>query len=191
MKGRRAIGAVLAAGILLGLPAAAPAAVTCGQTITQDTTLDADLQCDVYGVVIGAPGITLNLGGHSVSAHSVSILNRGYDDVTIENGSVDVDTVGIDLRGVRGNVVRNVQLGGLQYGIQLTDSDGNRIVANRLGSVFIRLQDGSDDNVVRGNTVLGYEALIEVIGSSGNRVVRNIMAGGQQTEVALYQANHT
>ena len=191
MRGRRTIGAALAAGLLLAVPSAAPAAVTCGQVITQDTTLDADLSCDVNGIVIGASGITLDLGGHSVSGNGVSILNHGYDDVTIENGSVDVNTVGIDLEGVQGNVVRNVQLAGLQHGIQLTGSDGNQIVGNRLLSVFVRLQGGSDDNVVRANSVLGYEAFISVSGSSGNRVVRNVMSGGQQTEVSLYQANHT
>ena len=186
------IGALLAAGLLLAAPAAAPAAVSCGQTITQNTTLEADLNCsETPGIVIGAPGITLDLGGHSVYSGSVSILNHGYDDVTIENGSVEVNTVGIRLQGVHGNVVRHIDLSGLQNGIELTDSDANRIVANRLASVWIRLQGGSDDNVVRGNTVVGSESFISVAGSNGNRVVGNIMSAAEGAAVWLYQSNHT
>jgi hypothetical protein len=41
--------------------------VTCGDVITTDTTLDSDLlDCPGHGIVIGAPGITLDLNGHTV-----------------------------------------------------------------------------------------------------------------------------
>jgi hypothetical protein len=41
----------------------------CGDTVTQDTTLTADLlDCPGDGLVIGAPGITVDLGGHTVAA---------------------------------------------------------------------------------------------------------------------------
>jgi parallel beta-helix repeat protein len=178
--------------LLLALPASAPAAVTCGQTITQSTTLDADLQCDSnYGIVIGAPGITLNLGGHSVDAHSASILNEGHANVTIKNGTVVVDTVGIRLRGVTGNLVRNVVLEGLQDGIEVYDSDANRFVGNRFHSVWIRLQDGSDDNVIHDNTLLGYESLIMVNGAARTRVTDNVIRSGMETGVGLYRSNHS
>jgi len=183
--------AALAIALLLALPGAANAAVSCGATITQDTVLDADLDCDGNGIVIGADGITLDLAGHSVSADGSSILNQGHDDVTIENGSVVVDTVGIRLQGVTGNLIRNVSLSGLQNGIEMYDSDANRIVANRLSGVWLRLQNGSDDNVIRANTVLAYEGLIWLVGSSGNRVTANVISNSQETGVVLAQATHT
>ena len=51
--------------------AAAPASAqpVCGQTITQDTTLTADLDCGDDPVVIGASGITLDLGGNNASGN--------------------------------------------------------------------------------------------------------------------------
>lgn len=187
------VAAALAIAFLLVLPGAASAAVTCGQTITQDTTLDADLDCDdgPYGIVIGAPGITLDLAGHSVSAHSVSIRNQGYDNVTIKNGSARAGGVGVQLSGVSGNLVKGISVYDLQNGIELVDADDNRIVGNRLTSVWIRLQGGSDGNLIRDNTVLGYEGFIWISGSSSNRVVGNVVSTGQDTGVILSGADHT
>jgi parallel beta-helix repeat protein len=186
------LAATLAIAVLFALPSAANAAVSCGQTITQSTTLDADLQCEGnYGIVIGAPGITLNLGGHSVYAHSASILNQGHANVTIKNGTVGVDTVGIRLQGVTGNLVGNVSLEGLQDGIEVYDSDANRFVGNRFHSVWIRLQNGSDHNVIRDNTLLGYESLVMVNGATGTRVTDNVIRSSMETGVGLYQSNHS
>jgi hypothetical protein len=166
--------------------------VRCGQTIRENTTLQSDLNCDRSGLKIGAPGITLDLGGHSLTAHSnASILNQGYDNVTIKNGSVGVSNEGIVLQGVSGNVIRDISLSGLQHAIELTGSDHNRIVSNHLLSVWIRLQNGSDDNVIRGNTVLAYEGLIWIVNSSRNRVVKNVISDALETSVNLNTADHS
>ena len=55
--------------------------------VTEDTTLDHDIPsgCEA-GIEIGAPGITLDLAGHSVAGRDYGIRNRGHDDVTIQNG---------------------------------------------------------------------------------------------------------
>jgi parallel beta-helix repeat protein len=177
--------------MLLAVPAAA-SAVSCGETIRTSATLQSDLRCDGVGLTIGAPGITLDLGGHQLAARSgAAILNPGYDDVTVKNGSVAFSNDGILLQGVSGNVVRDVSLTGLQNGIELTGSDHNRIVSNRLTSVWIRLRDGSDDNVIRGNTVLSYEGLIWIVGSSHNRVVKNVISDAMESSVTLNKADHT
>jgi Periplasmic copper-binding protein (NosD) len=171
-----------------------PPPVRCGQTIRQSTTLKNDLDCFglPYGIKIGAPGITLDLAGHSVHAHSASILNEGYDNVTIKNGSVLGSTRAIDLEGVSGNVVRDVSLTGLIDGITLSDSDHNRIVSNDLLSVAVIVQDGSDDNVIRGNRVRGWEGFIRIRKSSRNRVVENVSSTPQEVGVVvLQQADHT
>ena len=164
----------------------------CGQTVREDTTVQNDLNCDETAIKVGAPGITLDLAGHAVNAHSgASILNQGYDNVTIKNGSVGVSNEGIVLQGVSGNVIRDISLSGLQQAIELTGSDHNRIVSNRLESVWIRLQNGSNDNVIRGNTVLNYEGLIWIVNSSRNRVVRNVISDGMETAVHLNTADHS
>jgi parallel beta-helix repeat protein len=51
-----------------GAAAAPDSSLSCGQTITTNTVLGHDLvNCDGPGLVIGADGITLDLGGHTVS----------------------------------------------------------------------------------------------------------------------------
>src|SRR6185503_18960422 len=69
--------------------------LSCGQTITQDTTLDSDLvDCPGDGVVIGAPGITLDLGGHLIDGAGFGAGFQGVDDtaghdaVTVTGGTV-------------------------------------------------------------------------------------------------------
>src|SRR5215207_259822 len=76
--------------------------LSCGDVITDDTTLDSDLDCGDLSegesaLVIGADGVTLDLGGHTVSGPGsptgldpgVGIDNiEGHDDVRIINGTV-------------------------------------------------------------------------------------------------------
>jgi len=165
---------VSALGSVAALPAEAQP-VTCGQTITADTTLEADLNCGGEpALIIGAPGITLDLGGHRVHGRG-AISNEGHDDVTIQNGSVSNDEGGgVSLFGVSGNVVRNVSASGLYDGITLWDSDGNRIVDNRVTSVYLLVINGSDANVIARNTAIGFESGIRISDSAANRVARNI-----------------
>ena len=192
-KGRLGIAlAVLGVVSAISAPAAAaPEHVECGQVITRSTTLANDLRCTGDAIHVGAPNITIDLAGHSVGANTISILNAGFDNVSIKNGEVIVDTLGIALRGADGNVIRDITLRGLQHGIILTGSDRNRIISNRLESVWISAFDGSDGNVITRNTVLGYEAFIAVGGSS-NRVIDNLISTGNgETAIILGGARDT
>ena len=187
---RAATASLLAAAALLALAAPASAQPACGQTITEDTTLEADLNCQEHGLVIGAPGITLDLAGHSINAAATAIRNEGHDDITIRNGQIGVDTRGIVFTGVSGSVIRDIDFIGLQHAIDLFDSDDNRIVGNTLLSVWMALQEGSDGNVVRDNTVRGYEGFIRVSESSHNRVVENVVESGQDTAIGVFASHH-
>src|SRR5215207_1793764 len=83
--------------VALTLIGAAPASAqpACGEVITQDTTLTADLDCGFAdGLVIGAAGVTLDLGGHRISTSGTGVSNPGFADVTIRNGSITFDDVG-------------------------------------------------------------------------------------------------
>ena len=63
------LAAVLAGAGTSSVRASAPgSSLGCGQTITKDTVLRQDLvDCQGPGLVIGADGVTLDLGGHTVS----------------------------------------------------------------------------------------------------------------------------
>jgi len=172
--------ALMGAALMLGTASAAHAAhVPCCGTITVDTVLDSDLDCrSAAALAIGAPGITLDLGGHTVLGQ---IRNDGFDDVRIVNGAVGDD---LTLEAVRRNELRDITV--LDNIVRLADSqdsvltglsgtgpsdtarvtmpgstgitvtDGRWVyVSGGSGNRFERLRDshvdGFSDNVVTGN----------------------------------------
>jgi parallel beta-helix repeat protein len=84
---------------------------SCGQVVTQDVTLTSDLNCDNGdGLIVGAPGITINLNGYSITgpqgggaenpttansgsegggAENPTTANSGSDDEGAENSGSD------------------------------------------------------------------------------------------------------
>jgi len=121
--------------------------IACGTEITADTVLDADLVCDRGpALVIVADGVTLDLGGHTVSGNpgpgsrGPGILLRGVTGATVRNGTVQRFDAGVVVEGGSGNLVEGLTV---QDNIGLHDGDfGDGIVVNH-----------SRDNIVRGNIV--------------------------------------
>jgi parallel beta-helix repeat protein len=153
----------------------ADAQVACGQVITEDTRLDADLDCGEPGTLltIGASGITLDLGGHTIRGGTVfaGILNEGHDHVTIENGTISVIGAALLFRDASHNVVRHVGADGEQIASDLLgDSDHNTIRDGRLGSA-IYIDREADHNRIARNLMSGRDVLA-VLGSR-NRIVGN------------------
>lgn len=186
MKGRALTGALAAALLPVIIPATSSAAgtsVSCGVPITRSVTLTADLECaSGDGLVIGADGITVDLGGHFVSAE-VAVRNRGHDRVTIRHGSAGHNAVyGVLLQdGADYNRIIGVTVSGEVAGIGLYDSNQNLIRDNEsynAGGYGIWLGHA------RGNTIEqnrmakenddGNQGGIYVMdGSHSNRVLRN------------------
>src|SRR5689334_20427253 len=138
-------------------------AVACGATITHSTTLTADLlDCPGVGLRIGADGVVLDLGGHTVAASAArnprahGILVVGHDRVVIRNGRVrGFGAYGVRLAGVDRSVVRDLRLVDNTTGIGLVESDANlvqRLQAS--GSRFVGVNlSGGRDNLVRRNAI--------------------------------------
>ena len=155
------LGVVLA---LFTLPTASAHAshVQCGDVITQDTTLDSDLvNCPGNGVVIGADGITLDLGGHLIDGipeqSQYGVDAGGHDRVTVENGSIRQFT----------------------YGALLTHSDDGRVAEVDLRETFtgVRIEMGSR-NLVERSAISAYSAAIQISGiSNANSVEDNVLTG--------------
>jgi hypothetical protein len=112
--------------LLVALPAGPAAAshVQCGDVVTQDTRLDSDVVCtqiESNGVVIGADGVTLDLGGHSIIGPGASeedtsngiISNAPRTGVVVKNGSVVGFSQGIALRFTPGSAASNSVFRGL------------------------------------------------------------------------------
>ena len=208
--GRAQVLVLVAGGCLLGsgTAAAGTPAVRCGATITRSTTLTADLlNCPGTGLVIGADGITVDLGGHTISGTNAGggegVANDGHAGVQIRNGKISGFRLnGVGIRGargaiVRGLVIRRIGAGGAEgepasAGILVKDSPGSKILANDVSNGVKAYQSdgvdvlGSKGSVVRGNTLSGNNwnglALIE---SAGSRITGNELSdnGNNGTEV--------
>src|SRR5690348_15511399 len=107
------IGAAIGAFLALGTSQALASQVNCGDTLTQSTKLDHDLvNCPGDGIVIGAHNITLDLNGHTIdgsgfppgSSNGVDD-SGGFDNVTIENGTITGFRNGVVFRNVDASTV--------------------------------------------------------------------------------------
>lgn len=149
----RKVGALLAGVAACTLPtitgAQALAQPACGQTITQSTTLTADLgPCPNFGLIIGADGITLDLGGHRIFGtpnflDQAGVLMQGRTGVTVRNGTISDFDAGVVIQGGSRNTVsgitaiRNIgrQADGINTaygeGIAIMSSSFNQILGNR------------------------------------------------------------
>lgn len=157
---RRSLGlayVVLLAAAMLAV-SAAPAwgnHVQCGDTITQDTRLDGDLiDCPGNGIVIGADGITLDLGGHTIDGVGsqnlepcqVGIRNgptftstcapsteTGHHDVTLRNGIVRQFDAGVVVTEASRNVLRGLTVSGSNFAAAIVgESEDTSIERNLL-----------------------------------------------------------
>ena len=166
--------------------AAEPAAVACGQVLTASTLVTNDLsECPADGLVIGAAGIVVDLGGHTVDGVG---LGSG---VPIDGHCVcdrpKRDHAGVRLRGAtlprddaqrrRGphltaNEVAAVEL----FDVSASEVRGNSLNGNGGG---ILLVSGTRDCVVEGNTVTtngGAGVLVRDATATGSRTTASWMA---------------
>jgi parallel beta-helix repeat protein len=143
-------------------PAVRAVAVSCGQTITATTTVSNDLtDCSGDGLVIGANGVVLNLGGHTIdgSGSDTGIANNGFDNVTIQNGTLTGFLDGVSV----GN-----------------DANANKLLTLRVhdnAGVGIIVEGSSDNAVISGNTAYANTAGIHVLDSAAAQLTTNTTSG--------------
>jgi parallel beta-helix repeat protein len=177
--------------LALGLvPVAADAThVRCGDVVTQDTTLDSDLvDCPGNGVVIGASGITVDLGGHTVDGTPESggkgiDDSAGHDEVTVRNGTVRDFFRGVDLRGTDRSLISRLTFASTSA-VNLEEADGNVITRNNIAGNGVTVFVGSSHNVIEGNSISGPGTGIQLWGGltgpaevRGTRIERNRLTG--------------
>jgi nitrous oxidase accessory protein NosD len=80
--------------------------LACGTVVTEDVQLAHDLvDCPGAGLIIGASGVTVDLGGHTIDGVGVGAgidNGAGHDDVTVANGTVREFVFGVHLFDTRG-----------------------------------------------------------------------------------------
>jgi parallel beta-helix repeat protein len=139
--------------------------VQCGDTITESLRVANNLRdCGGNGLVVGAPDITIDLGGHRIdgggSLGSAGIDNRaGHAGVTIRNGTVAGFEHDVALENASGNTLTDLYVLGATSGIQLVSSSNNTIADNTASG---NLESGielfaSDANTLTGNDASGND----------------------------------
>jgi parallel beta-helix repeat protein len=184
----RSVGVILAlvAGVTALTSTAQARPIGCGSVVTHSVVLTRDLLgCQGDGLVIGASGITVNLGGHTVaglvSDDSVGIRNLGHANVLVKNGVVRQFERGVQLTWVSGNRLRGltVELNGSD-GIDLNHSSDTQVLGGTILDNFtgVLLENGSAGNLVANAVLQGNRgAGIRLDAASGNRVTGNIVNG--------------
>lgn len=161
---------------MLASPASAEDPIECGDTITESVTLTADLgPCPGSGLIVGADGITIDLGGHTLFgsrpaelfvdepfSYGFGVMDAGYDNVTITNGTIERFTMGVGFRdGVSGTTISHLDIGWVLNGVDASVTFDNSISHNTFHDVStysVDLGNGAEQgsnvgNVLNWNTI--------------------------------------
>ncbi len=185
--------------------------VICGQTVTADVRLTGNLDCDTDplgpvagpdGLVVGAAGIDINLGGHGIGGGiaqgggDTGIDNTaGFDDVTVRNGGVAGWNAAVSIEGGSRNTLSSLSLQANPAGVAITGGSDNTVRGASVSARGVALAvHGSPGTGVHGSTLLSaFGAALDLVGDgatvtdstlgatfgvasvtgSGNRLLRN------------------
>ena len=176
-----------------------PAFVTCGTVLTESTLVMNDLvDCPFDGLVVGAPDIIVDLGGHTIDGLNyllsgeetglpAGIRNIGHRNVHIRNGTVQEFGQGVQIMaGATYNVVEELVIASNAVaGVELWDADdgraGNTIRNNAFvgnGEAGVLLLSGTEAAIITGNTFDGNAGMaVHLIDSSGALIEGNHVSG--------------
>ena len=156
-------------------PALRAVVVSCGQTITASIVVSNDLDdCPGYGLIVGANGITIDLGGHTIDGDAISggdgVSNGGFDNVKIQDGTIT----------------------GFGFGVRLSSSaDGNKITNIRadFNTYGIIVQAGSEDATITGVNAAGNKNGLVVSESDGLQVANSTINGNGLSGIQVTDAD--
>lgn len=131
------------------------------------------------GIDIRASDVTLDLSGHTLlgpgERSGVGIKAEGVSNVRILNGNLQDFGIGVQILGAANVSVSGLQIDGqdlggsppeVEIGVLIVNSRGVRVADNTISDTFLGV-------FVRGD------------GSSGNRITGNLIAGGDNGELAI------
>jgi parallel beta-helix repeat protein len=182
-----AVSTCAAVGVAFAAPldaAADEAPLGCGAVVTSDVRLVADLlDCPGSGLVVDAPGVTIDLAGHVVdgSGFGTGIDNEaGHDGVRIVDGTVRDFQFGIHLfetvgARVAGVTARDNVIGAAIHRSAHVELERVAAVGNSFNGVDITF---SDEVTVRRSTASdnGHGGIVDRF-SSASRFERNTVSG--------------
>ncbi len=166
----------------------------CGETVTTNVRLTGNLSCRdasvvAAGLVVGAPGILIDLHGYGITGPIISgggsapgIDNRGgFDDVTIRDGRVANFGDGIALTDASRNQILNVSSAGPSDGIEIHGGAANEIRHSEAVGRGVGLVATNTSGLIVADSEAdaAFSDGMTLSGLVGSRVVRNVVVGGQ------------
>jgi parallel beta-helix repeat protein len=150
-------------------PTVADAAVTCGTSIFTSTTLTSDLNCTGNGVVVSAPNVVLDLGGHTISGVQVPddqpgtsgvVISSNRSGVIVRNGTIRGFNRGVSVNpGANSGLVTKLTLDANALGMGIfgnpTSVSGVRLISNTISNTtrFSGIQMTGTGHRVEANTI--------------------------------------
>jgi parallel beta-helix repeat protein len=196
-----------------------PAAAKCGDTLTSSVKLTHDLtNCAGDGLIIGAPGITVDLNGHTIDGTvaqtdcdrpdvlRAAVRNVGFDGVTIKDGTVQQFDEGVgagsDAAGMSDSRVHHLTAkdnrhGGIDLGSGAGAAatannvvDHNAVAGSRCGG-GIKVNTGQANRVT--DNRVQDSGIVVCCGdaSDGNLVARNSVSGGDDFGIVVFSTGNS
>jgi hypothetical protein len=190
VTGRRSATLVVLAALLLIVAASEGEAksgtsiTACGQVVTTDAVLTMDLLCSGPGVIVGAPGITIDLKGftlreevaHPPSWSGVWATNR-YDDLTVKNGVVRNFAIGVAAMGDHVRISDVIAAGNTQ-GIVVSGSSASITSVNAVGNRSWGIRVRGDAARITSSTAAGNDIGIGIEGDSASIGRSTVLGNG-------------
>jgi len=186
----------LAAATVAIAPASADS-VECGDAITADTVLTTDLTCGAGdGLEIVADGVTLDLGGHTITGPGAYGAGAGAGvrvtrrtGVTVTHGTITGYQTGVVLNESRDGHVTKLTLHHNDQGIILAGGGGHLVDKNLAadhGRDAINLGLSSGNRVTQNTVSDNVYGIAVTSGSTGNTVDRNVASGNEYFGIAAF-----
>jgi Right handed beta helix region len=151
----------------------------CDDTLTADIRLTGDLDCEGFGTAfaIGAPGIEVDLAGHTIlGGQGAGIDNSaGHDDLVVRDGSIAGASTGTGIlaEGASRNRFLDLDVRAAGAAISIRGGERNEVRRSNLAGQFGVDAQGSDRLVVADSEATALTLIgIRVEGDLA-RVVRN------------------
>jgi parallel beta-helix repeat protein len=142
--------------------------VSCGQIVTGEVVLTNDLNCsNGDGLIVGAPGTTINLNGYKITAS---------DDASTQGPSMDYDgSSGILVANMDGVIISGLgEISGFSRGVTFMGSSDGQLTDVQLADNGIgALVQGSTGTELSRNTITNNDIAAILDSSTGGAVAFN------------------
>ncbi|MDQ2910534.1 MAG: right-handed parallel beta-helix repeat-containing protein [Actinomycetota bacterium] len=196
-----------------GLGSASRAAAqqpSCGATIVKDTRLRHDLMCaQGDGLVIGADGVTLDLGGHTIAGggDSVGVEILQHDRVSVVNGTIRSFRTAVEASGMPGggpdgepippdiairDRIEHVRMLACGTGVAILFADRATVSESSItGCERGILILGSHETHVSDDRLTDNQVGVEIQGGGENRVLRAAFRRNSEVGLSLRSSDNT